>query len=97
MAAIVLTSNTTITAGQSPVYLDSHPGAFTVTLPATPTDKQTHLFQDVVGEANVNNILINGNGNQIVGLASINIQKSLEKIKLRWSAASTMWYVVEIK
>ena len=58
------------------IIADTTAGAFTVTLPATPTFGETVYFLDGAGTWNTNNLTINGNGSNILGSSSVLVANS---------------------
>lgn len=73
---IIVSANTTLTNTNFVVFVDSSTSGLTITLPASPVDGQVYKIKDV-GSANINNIIIDGNGNTIDGFptAIINTQR----------------------
>lgn len=63
-----LTANTTINSGER-IFADATAGAFTITLPLSPTTGDTVQIIDVAGIFSTNNVTVGRNGNRIQNLA----------------------------
>ena len=63
-----LTSNTTVDSTYHIVFGDTDGGAFTVTLPASPTSGDEFVIKNTGGSGN--NLTVGRNGNNIEGAAS---------------------------
>ena len=92
----------TITAGGSQPILATDrsvfvhqiiPAAITLELPAPPVINQEVTFYDDLGDADVHNITIDGNGNTIAGLATTVINVPYGAVTLRWNNAATAWRI----
>jgi len=75
----VLSSNHTIAVTTS--------GAFTITLPATPTTGQFFVIKDVSGNAGTNNITVSGNGNNIDGAATSVISTNYGRLRVQYTGS----------
>jgi hypothetical protein len=101
----VTATGTTLTNGQSgsSVRANTTGGAYSILLPASPTDGTTFAFVDPLGTWNTNNLTINGNGNSIVNPAQIGgaggtaatIALSIKRasVVLKWDATNSLWQV----
>lgn len=68
--------------GQLITKVDTGSGAFTVTLPASPTTNAKLTYKDVGGAASSNALTIDGNGNNVEGSASVDLTTNNGSITL---------------
>lgn len=94
LAAIVLVSgSTTLVTTTDLALVATTGGTFTVTLPASPSNGYTVVVKDDSNNAFTNNITVNGNGHNIDGLATFNINTNYGGAKFTYSSARNKWYV----
>lgn len=87
------TANYTAVAGDR-INADTGAGAFTITLPATPTDYTEVTFADHDGDWKTNNLTIARNGSNINGLAeNLVCDVAAKQIVLRHEGATTGWRI----
>ena len=79
------------TGADHTILCDATGGAFTVSLPATPTPTGRQ-YQVKKIDSTVNAITIAGNGNTIDGVASFALMTQYETVTLQWDG--TEWWVV---
>lgn len=78
----------TIIAANSAIIVDTS-AARTINMPAIPATGQLNVIKDGSGTANVNNITVQGNGNNIDGAASQTMNVSYQSMTLIWNG--TQW------
>jgi len=86
------TSNYTLTGSDARIYVDSSAGAFTLTLPSSPTTNKEFEIVDSVGYCRAFNVIIDGNGNNIIGYSQYIISIDYEGIKLIFNG--TNWNLI---
>ncbi len=88
-----VTTSVALNTGSSYVILANSPSAsITITLPATPRDGQVFKIKDAGGAAFTNNIIINGNGNNIDGAACGLINTSYGALELMYETTLDAWF-----
>lgn len=90
-----IATSSPVTVGSTSVYIFVNKAvgsATTVNLPSSPTVSQTVLIKDLKGDANVNNITINGGTSNIDGAASYVIGAARGAVTLFWN--SIEWSVI---
>lgn len=87
--AITKTANYTVTNKDLRLYVDSSGGAFTLTLPSSPTTNKELEIIDSVGSCSTYNVTINGNGNNIIGSSTLVMSTDYEGFHLSWNG--TQW------
>ncbi len=88
-----VTTSVALNTGSTYVILANSPSAsITITLPATPRDGQVFKIKDVGGAALTNNIIINGNGNNIDGAACGLINTSYGALELMYETTLDAWF-----
>lgn len=89
-----LTSSTTVTAGTR-IFADATAGAFTITLPASPSVGDTLQIIDVAGIFATNNVTIGRNGSKIQNLSEdlvLNLNNAA--ITMIYSGGSYGWVFI---
>lgn len=81
---ISVTTSRTIIDSDFIVSVNTAAGAVVVTLPAAPSVGEFHWIFDSSGNANANNLIINGNGKTISGANSLLINTSFGARLLRY-------------
>jgi len=91
----VLTSNTTLDGTNSVVLCDTETtAAFTVTLPASPTDGQVYVIKDVASNFASANLTVNPNSLKIDNeSANLTLDANDAAISLIYNNAKETWYV----
>ena len=69
------------------VLVSTAAGAYTVNLPAAPSEQMVYYIKDYTGNAGANNITVNGNGNNIDGVASMTINTNFGVLRVMWGGA----------
>jgi hypothetical protein len=89
-----LTSSTTINSGER-IFADATAGAFTITLPGTPSIGDTVQIIDVAGIFATNNVIVARNGRRIQNLAE-NLELNLNNaaITMIFSGDTYGWVFV---
>jgi len=82
------TANYTLVGSDARIYVDSSAGAFTLTLPASPTNDKEYEIIDSVGSCNSNSVTIDGNGNNIIGNSTYLLSTSYEAVKLIFNGSN---------
>lgn len=90
----VITGSTTLSTGSTYVILVNHTSSSTVTLPATPISGQAFKIKDVSGNALTNIITISGNGNNIDGSSTVNINTDYGALELMFDETLVEWYIL---
>lgn len=103
---ITVTGATTLTNGQSgsDVRTDTTSGAYSLKLPATPTDGCSFQIIDATGHWGIQNLTLSGNGNNIVNPVSIgtgarttagSLTLSIVggSLDVKWDATNNVWQV----
>jgi len=91
IGARTLSTAVTLTANDAEhLYLDASTAGFTVTLPAAPYEGQTYHFSENANSANA--VLIDGNGKNVNGAASLTMNAAFRQRVLRYNG--TQWIVV---
>lgn len=89
-----LTSATTINAGER-IFADATAGAFTITLPGSPSTGDTVQIIDVAGIFNTNNVTIARNGSKIQNLSEdLVLNLSNAAITMIYSGSTYGWVFV---
>jgi hypothetical protein len=87
--SITKTADYTVTNKDLRLYVDSSGGAFTLTLPSSPTTNKELEIIDSVGSCSTYNVTIDGNGNNIIGSTTIVMSTDNEGFHLVWNG--TQW------
>lgn len=90
---ITITGNTTLTASNFVVFCNTTISGFTVTLPASPVDGQVYKIKDV-GNAYLNNVIVNGNGKTIDTTATVTINTERGGFELCYDSNLNGWFVM---
>lgn len=102
---VTVTGATTLTNGQSgsDVRTDTTSGAYSLKLPATPTDGCAFQIVDATGQWSTHNLTLDGNGNNIVrpdqiggaGGTAATFALSLKRgsVDVKWDATNSLWQV----
>ena len=89
-----LTANTTINSGER-IFADATAGAFTITLPLTPSIGDTVQIIDVAGIFSTNNVTIGRNGLKIQNLAEdLVLNLSNAAITMIYSGVTYGWVFI---
>jgi hypothetical protein len=89
-----LTANANLVAGER-IFANSTSGAFTLTLPATPTDGDTIQIIDVAGTFKINPVTIARNGQKIQNLTEdlvLNLNNAA--VTMIYSGATFGWVFI---
>lgn len=86
------TTTATLTGADDFVLLDSTGGAFTLSLPAAPSDGDFFDLKKIAGGA-ANLVTIDGNGNTIDGAATQSLKNNYENYYVTFSTANSEWYI----
>jgi len=89
--AVTTTYAISATGADHTILCDATGGAFTVTLPATPTPTGRQ-YQIKKIDSTTNAITVAGNGNTIDDIASFTLKTQYETVTLQWDG--TEWWVV---
>jgi hypothetical protein len=87
---IDINSATTLTPGLS-YFTDTSGSAFTVTLPIAPSNGNFVVIHDVADQFNTNNLTVNGNGQNIMGSATLVLNGNGDTAKLVYSSTQSEW------
>lgn len=92
-----VSASASVSSTEDRVYVDTvaASGAVTLTLPASPVARESHIVLDSTGNASTNNIILDGNGNNfaINGTATYTLSAPGESILVTWSATASLWMV----
>jgi hypothetical protein len=89
----VLTASDTLTAGQR-VFADTSGGGFTITLPASPSVNATVEIADYSGTFFTSPVIINRNGEPLMGLAeNMNLNSNNLSVTLTYIDATQGWRI----
>lgn len=89
-----ISGNTTLTSDNHVVLVDTSLSGITVTLMANPQDGQVYHIKDMSGNALANNIIINGNGNEIDGSSTVTINTDYGSLYFVYSDIYSQWYTL---
>lgn len=92
--ATTVTSTYTIGTSEVGTPVDSSGGSFTVTLPASPTNNETHLLSDVSGACGLNPVTLSGGVANINGGASVVMAAAWGTLWVVYVSAAGMWKTV---
>jgi hypothetical protein len=84
------TANFTVTDPDETFLVDASAGQVTATLPATPRDGDTITIKKI--DASGNNVVINGNGNNIDGQATQTITSQYDAFTLGFDTGQ--WFII---
>ena len=88
-----ITGSTILTLNEYVIFIDSSVSGITITLPFTPVKGQAYKIKDVGGNAYTNNIIIDGNGNNIDGSPTALINTDYGSVELVFSTLlGSGWY-----
>ena len=77
------------------ILFDSTGGAFTITLPLAPADKDRIRFVDIAGAVETNNVTIGRNGKEIQHLTqNMVIDKNYCSFELEYQSAYGDWWLI---
>lgn len=85
------TANYTVLAADIDVPVDSTTGPFTVTLPASPTEAETHTVSDVTGGCGGSPVTVAGNGHNIGSSANFNMGEAYCRGTFKYNATKGIW------
>jgi hypothetical protein len=68
--------------------------SITITLPASPTNGNTYIVVDAKGSASSYQIVIDGNGNNIAGSSTYNMDIRYESITVVFDSTNSVWVVI---
>lgn len=88
------TANYTILSSERDIPVDSSAGVFTVTLPASPGDSQSHTITDVSGACGGYTVTVGGGGANIGGMSSFAMSEAGATLTVKYCAAFTRWLIV---
>ena len=91
------TANYTATNSDSIIFCDTSSGSFTITLPATPTDKKEIIIKDDAQTFNSQPLTINPNGNSLEGSTNsmlINAKKASYTFFYKGTGSNQEWKII---
>lgn len=91
------TANYTVTNTDSIIFCDTSSGSFTITLPATPTDKKEITIKDDAQTFNSQPLTINPNGNSLEGSTNemlINAKKASYTLFYKGTGSNQEWKII---
>lgn len=88
------TGNYSVLSGDTYIPVDTTTSAVTITLPAVPDEGERHLIADVGGNTSANNITINGNGHNIIGLSSYVITAPYNTLEIAYHSGKAIWVII---
>jgi hypothetical protein len=88
------TSNYTVTDLDTYIPVDTTSNAVTITLPASPKNGQRYVIADVGGVTATNNIIVDGNGHNIVGLSTYIITGPYNVLEVAYHTGKAIWVVI---
>lgn len=88
------TSNYVVNVTDKSIPVDTTSGSVTITLPASPSDGESHLISDVGGLAATNNIIVNGNGRNIIGSSTYVITGPYNTLEVAYHAGKNIWVII---
>lgn len=89
--------NTAYPVVSTDVFIGADPtvAGFTITLEAAPADGRRIIVKDVAGTASgINNVIINGNGNNIDGAATQEIRTAFASLVFVYELSLDAWFIV---
>lgn len=90
----IVTGDTTIDNTYGLILCYSTGATLTITLPASPTDNKSFKFKDVTGNANVFNIIVDGNGKNIDGSLTATINSDYGGFEIVYDLFLDEWFVI---
>lgn len=90
-STITATTYLVVSADQF-IPVDSTSNTVTLTLPASPATGEWHIIADISGSAPTFNIIINGNGKNIVGSSTFTITNAFNSIQVAYNG--TNWSII---
>jgi len=90
----VVSAHTTTTSTDHVLLVTTASSGLTVTLRSSPNDGEVVVIKDRSGNANVNNIIINGNAKNIDGSSSAVINTNYGAAKLVYSSTANAWFSI---
>ncbi len=98
MAAIGFATNlhvstaVTLAKNADMVLADATTAAFSVTLPATPSDGDTYTVKKTDSSANA--VTVDGNGNNIDGAGTYALSAQYNRVTVSYDSTDGLWYIV---
>ena len=92
LATSVITTSATTTANDYHLAVETSSVAPRITLLASPLDGRTYIIKDIDGNASVNNITVDGNGNNIDGAATQTISTNYGSLTIIYNSRKGVWY-----
>lgn len=83
-----VTTTYTVLSSDKRIYVDSSGGAFTITLPSSPTTDYEVEIIDKAGSCQTKKVTVDGNGNNIIGNPTIKIDRNYMALVLVFNGTS---------
>jgi len=88
------TSNYTATPADTYIPVDTASNAVTITLPASPDNGERHLIADVGGLASISNIIVDGNGHNIIGVSTYIMTGAYNVLEVAYHSGKAIWVII---
>jgi hypothetical protein len=82
----------TVLSSDYTVFADASAGAFTVSLPATPTTGEIHNIKKI--DQTRLTVTINGNGHNIDKYSTVVVNVPFTSIEVQWNSATSTWQII---